>query len=96
LSGPDDEELEGYTRAFETRGYRICDNEEYEEGFEKIAVYVDHLRMPSHTARQKAPGVWTSKLGDLEDIEHYSLDALAGPDPAYGTVERFMKRRRRS
>ena len=64
------------------------------EDGEKIAIYVDHLGMPSHTAKQKGPGIWTSKLGDCEDIDHFALDVLAGPDPAYGAVVRFMRRRK--
>lgn len=94
LTGPEDETLDGYTRAFEARGYSVCNDGEYEEGFEKIAIYVDQWGMPSHTARQTGSGIWTSKLGDFEDIEHYNLNVLAGPEPAYGTVERFMKRPR--
>ncbi|MBI1817617.1 MAG: hypothetical protein HYR72_21785 [Deltaproteobacteria bacterium] len=95
LTGSDDETLDGYTRAFGSRGYSVCDDGGHEAGFEKIAIYVDHRGMPSHTARQNGPGIWTSKLGDLEDIEHVSLEALAGPEPAYGTVTRFMKRKRK-
>jgi len=37
-------------------------------------------------ARQLLDGSWTSKLGDAEDITHYTLDAVEsyGPAPFYG------------
>ncbi|MCY7407984.1 MAG: hypothetical protein LH631_11575, partial [Alkalinema sp. CAN_BIN05] len=43
---------------------------------------------PQHVARQLPNGLWTSKLGRLEDIEH-ELDGLSGD--LYGTVQKFMK-----
>jgi hypothetical protein len=44
-------------------------------------------------ARQLPTGVWTSKCGSLEDIEHETLEALAGFGPyEYGAVVRFLKR----
>ena len=35
-------------------------------------------------------GRWTSKLGQLEDIVHYTVDAISGGD--YGEVVQFMRR----
>ena len=35
-------------------------------------------------------GRWTSKLGNLEDIEHTTLDGLRSL--VYGTIAVFMKR----
>ncbi len=40
-------------------------------------------------ARQVESGLWTSKLGSLEDIEH-SLEALEGS--VYGAVAVLLKR----
>jgi hypothetical protein len=37
---------------------------------------------------------WTSKLGDLEDISHYTLNALeGGKGYGYGKATTFMRRR---
>lgn len=44
----------------------------------------------THVARQLTDGKWTSKLGQLEDIVHSTVDAIAGSD--YGEVIQFMKR----
>jgi hypothetical protein len=52
---------------------------------------VDAQGSPTHAARQLDNGRWTSKLGELEDIEH-SLRDLEGA--AYGTVVQVMKRPR--
>jgi hypothetical protein len=46
-------------------------------------------------AKQLPNGKWSSKCGDLEDIEH-DLEALIGRDSkreGYGTIACFMKRK---
>lgn len=43
-----------------------------------------------HAARQLPTGAWTSKIGNLEDIEHAELDALAGP--LYGSPAVVLSR----
>ena len=45
-----------------------------------------------HAALQLGSGIWTSKLGTGEDIEHDAPENLAGP--CYGHVTAFMKRKR--
>lgn len=87
---PREETLESFIKGFETIGYTVCQNGEYEIGFEKIAIYVDSSGKPTHAARQLDSGSWTSKLGQLEDIEHNSLESIAGQ--IYGDVTVFMKR----
>jgi len=86
---PRQETLEAFIRAFETLGYITCDVAEYEEGFEKIAIYLDASGKPTHVSRQLSSDRWTSKLGKLEDIEH-DFDALSGS--IYGCVKVVMKR----
>lgn len=83
--------LEAYTRAFRTLGYTPCDTAEFEPGFEKIAIYVDNNGTPTHAARQLPNGRWTSKLGNLEDIEHTTLEGLTGA--VYGSVGLILKRK---
>jgi hypothetical protein len=85
--------LTSYSRVFAVRGYTPCDTGELEQGYEKIAIYADSMGIPTHAARQKESGVWMSKLGELEDIEHETLGALEGP--GYGVVAQIMKRPRR-
>lgn len=46
--------------------------------------------MYTHAARQLPNGLWTSKLGQLEDITHATPQVIAGSD--YGEVMQFMKR----
>jgi hypothetical protein len=41
----------------------------------KVAIYASGGEL-THAARQLPDGQWTSKLGDLEDIEHDTLEAL--------------------
>ncbi|HEU0048546.1 MAG TPA: hypothetical protein VFQ43_13185 [Nitrososphaera sp.] len=70
-------------------GYEPCDNGEFEEGFEKLAIYVDSQNEVSHVARQKDRHNWTSKLGVLEDIDHINPFVL---EPDYGPIRQFLKR----
>lgn len=73
--------------------YAITSEEDVDYNcYEKIAIYVDDSGDPSHAARQTSSGKWTSKIGELEDIEHGSLSDLEGE--AYGTVAQIMKRPR--
>jgi hypothetical protein len=71
-------------------GYEPCSHCRYERGFEKIAIYADNEGNVTHAARQTESGKWTSKLGDWEDIEHDTLEALEGD--FYGKVRQFLKR----
>jgi hypothetical protein len=71
-------------------GYVNCGlDAELQPGWEKVALY-GNLYMYTHAARQLVSGKWTSKLGALEDIEHDTLDDVAGGD--YGEVVEIMKR----
>lgn len=82
--------LEAYIRAYETLDYTICEDAGYESSFEKIAIYVGSDGKPTHAAKQVSSGYWTSKLGDLEDIEHTALDGIVGEH--YGSVTVILKR----
>jgi len=81
--------LNSYIEAYETLGYTRCENAEYEESFEKVVIFVDPNGKPTHAARQLNSGRWTSKLGQLEDIEH-NLEGLIGSQ--YGYVGIYLKR----
>jgi DNA modification methylase len=90
---PRNESLEAFINVFELMGYTICDTYEYEKGIEKIAIYVDSTRKPTHASRQLNSGSWTSKLGSWVDIEH-DLDGISGSE--YGSIAVFMKRTKRN
>lgn len=69
--------------------YKPCEDGALEDGFEKVAIYALSF-IVTHMARQLASGRWTSKLGELEDIEHASPAELEGQK--YGTVVQYMRR----
>jgi hypothetical protein len=89
---PREETLEAFQQAFQTLGYEIYQNNAFEKGFQKVAIYADSNKVPKHVARQLANGKWTSKLGQDEDIEHDNLQGLGG-QPGYGEVACIMKRK---
>lgn len=88
---PAESTLEAAVVAYGSIGFVPCDGEEEEPGWEKIAIFADGQGELTHAARQLEGGRWTSKLGKAIDIEH-DLRALEGA--IYGTVSRFMKRKR--
>lgn len=81
--------LAAFQAVFASLGYLVCQGEEVEPGFEKIALFADAQGRPKHGARQLPEGRWTSKLGKREDIEH-ALRDLEGA--VYGSVVLVMKR----
>lgn len=86
---PPEETLPAFAQVYALHGYRKCDSDALEPGFEKVAIYVDSEDTPTHAARQLPSGRWTSKLGSCVDIEHF-LRALEGDH--YGSVALIMKR----
>jgi len=88
---PREDKLDTYIRLFKYLGYELCDNFDYEENCEKIAIYTDlsHEKF-MHVAKQKNNDLWLSKLGEWEDIEH-TLDALENPI-YYGKATIAMKK----
>jgi hypothetical protein len=48
-----------------------------------------------HVARQEASGIWKSKLGRFEDIEHETPEELCGDGiNEYGVIVQFLQRER--
>ena len=82
---------DAFVDAFKTIGYDVCVTPELEEGFAKVALYVDANNNPTHMARQLADGTWTSKLGQAYDINHHTLEAISGP--TYGAPSVFLRKR---
>jgi len=85
-----DETIAAFIEAFQTLGYALWSDDHLEPDFEKVALYARD-GVPKHAARQLPNGKWTSKLGELEDVEH-TLDGIAGD--WYGTVVQILRRRR--
>jgi hypothetical protein len=84
------ETLEAFVQAFGLDGYhKIVDTSTVPIG-NRVAIFVDRQGIPTHASRQLPNGRWTSKLGQLEDIEHYSLDGLEGS--VYGTVAVILEK----
>jgi hypothetical protein len=81
--------LEGFTALFSSIGYELCDDATLEAGYEKVAIYADSGE-PTHVARQLPSGRWTSKVGDLVDIEHLWPGDLEGK--RQGWVALVMRR----
>ena len=83
------ETLDAFRAVFASLGYAECPGEGVEPSYEKIAIFTNDQGIPLHVARQLCSGRWTSKLGELEDIEH-GLHDLEGTE--YGSVVLVMKR----
>ena len=72
------------------QGFQRCGtSEELEVGWEKVAIYENGTGY-THVAKQLASGMWSSKMGKGEDIEHKFLSDLAGD--YYGKVAQVMKK----
>jgi hypothetical protein len=81
---------ESFIAAFQKLGYEVCEDREFESGFEKVALYFNENEQPTHMARQLSSGVWTSKLGEAWDIMHHTLEGLEGS--VYGHAALFLRR----
>lgn len=86
-----DANVEQFIIAFRDKGYEICENPDYEKGYQKIALYVKPGTTEcTHAARQLRNGFWTSKLGRSHDIQHGTPYTIEGNN--YGVVHCIMKR----
>ena len=96
-----EETLEAFVLAYTVEGYTVCatQSRELEAGIEKVAVYEDDDGIPTHAARQLPDGTWTSKLGEWEDIQHNTLEAMedsGGLGLGYGRVALLLRRDRQT
>ena len=83
--------VEAFIAAYGTVGYEPCEDETLEEGFEKVAIYVNVLGRPTHAALQLPDGNWTSKLGVGPDGTHPTLQTLR---VLYGGIGAVVRRPR--
>lgn len=87
---PRDHTINSYVKLYQKYGFEKCDNGNLESSLEKIALFEDEYGFFKHVALQLSSGLWTSKMGDLEDIEHKTSDAVDGW--FYGKVSIYMSR----
>ncbi len=83
--------LKSYIKAYEKLGYVKCKNGNFQNQYEKIAIYVDKKNVPTHATRQLVSGCWTSKLGGEWDIQHNSELDLIGKE--YGKIAVYLRRK---
>lgn len=88
---PYEETLDAFVAVFKLQGYEPCDDAGLEDQYEKVAIFANQDRTPTHAAIQRPNGMWSSKLGIEEDIEH-RLNGVEGP--MYGTVAVILRRPR--
>ena len=88
--------MQEFIDVFAMYEYYPCLSAQLESGYEKIALYIKD-GVPEHAARQLPNGAWTSKLGQLMDIEHVTLSDLPtlglNTLMAYGSPSVFFRRR---
>lgn len=78
--------------AFKAVGFEPCDDDNTEEGYDKVALYMDkYTGRWTHAAKVLSPEEYHSKIGPLFDIKHRSGDVFE--NSSYGTVFQFMKRK---
>src|SRR5690242_18840955 len=82
-------DIESLIRLFECLGFRRCAVGGLGGGVEKVALCAAG-GIWAHAARQRSDGIWHSKLGDFEDIDHETPEAVTGGD--YGEIAAFLKR----
>ena len=82
--------IAAFQQAFELLGYKLTARHDVEEGKEKVAIFSKN-GAPSHAAKQLDSGLWSSKLGRLEDVSH-SREGLQGDE--YGEISIVMERKK--
>lgn len=83
--------IETFIEAFELIGFTECCEDNMEEGFQKVALYCyPDSRECTHAALQLKNGLWTSKLGCSNDIQHSSPYSIQGR--LYGNVACLLRR----
>jgi hypothetical protein len=99
---PNDYSLESFIVLFEKSGYERC--EKLDTTFsvfnKKVAIYAAFgiYNQPrwefTHVSDELHSGVWTSKLGYEEDIQHNTPQSLGGNDAdEYGQIYKILKKR---
>lgn len=88
---PREETMDAFIKLYALKKYVVCDNGNNEIGYEKVAIYCNNGK-PTHAAKQIGENLWTSKLGNQEDVSH-TLNAMQ--NGSYGDATVFMKRKKK-
>jgi hypothetical protein len=82
-------------KLYELHGFVRCERPDtsLEDGFEKVALYTVAGGDWRHAALQLPNGRWTSKLGQHEDLEHDTAEALLGGE--YEAIACVLRRPRK-
>jgi hypothetical protein len=83
--------LDSLKNVCEQQGFEICGTGDLEDGYEKVALYVDNNGFWAHIAKQVG-NQWCSKLGDEEDVVHPTPHCFSDSVYHWHWVH-FMKRR---
>src|ERR1035437_2064766 len=86
-----DNNVQKYIKYFTELGFIKTENSQFVKDVQKIAIYANENKDFVHVARQLNNGKWTSKLGEWEDIEHTTLEVLAGD--SYGNPYIIMEKK---
>jgi hypothetical protein len=89
-----DDNIDKYITYFKNLGFVEIKDSNPEDGVSKIAIYGDNENNFKHVARLLPNGKWTSKIGDWEDIQHDTLEALSGN--SYGHPILLMQKKTES
>jgi hypothetical protein len=89
---PHDRTVDTYIDFYRAHGFEVCDSEQRENGYQKIVLYENNGEV-QHAARQLPDGLWTSKLGEQEDIQHRLRDIEGSGEYRFGTASVFLKRK---
>lgn len=86
---PNDTKIETFVKFFMHEGFSVCTEDESHQQNTIICLYEKDGEC-THAARKLPSGMWTSKLGPLNDIQHSTPHSLEGE--FYGKVFCYMKR----
>lgn len=86
---PREATVAAFVQFYRLCGFIACADSALEHGYEKVAIFADNDGV-QHASRQLDNGNWTSKLGDLADVEHITLAAVAGGE--FGEPVAYMRR----
>ena len=85
-----DQSVQKYITFFQEKGFVACEDNDLEQGIQKICIYTDGNNIFTHVCLQLVNGLWASKVGEYEDIKHDDLESLSGT--FYGVPTVIMKR----
>jgi hypothetical protein len=87
---PHEDTLDGWMAALGAVKFVQCADGTAEKGYHKVAIFGQSPSDPEHVAWQNQDGVWCSKLGEWEDVEHKRLEGARNRDQS--KVLAYMKR----